>query len=798
MFFISAPELRQPSGKPKHLKIRFENKDINLDSITKVTARRIEILHQRTEAIRSRFEVFEKRLKSRKLEYNDYMEHLVSDISKNMDNATKSRTCQLNEMVSRAEKENKKAKEIADRTSLEKKQRLKKLEDLIITKDLISFWRRAQMQGKWSHMNKIKDPVEMTNTINNWWRFCSSKSVLMQLSTILEDADSKSFEEMTELINTPVVLDVCKKLFNNLNIQSNNSVCIERVFLSVLVICYHEDRAFVTVSERELKLKKNALLLIQVFQGLIHSTNHNIFKLYAISFKHAWVQYQTEFEEWKANDKQEMIELMINHFIELSKIWESVKGDENAEEEWRPKLIQNQNHILSKLNRFAGKPGLKTLHTEMDKLGLQKVQRNNSTVVIPTVNVRALKTPESPIEIEQVPKNATKLSTFADQYMLDEKENINFYLAHEIMVDPDFRFENSANSMTQQTRLVTRKAFIDICKSDAIKKDYKGLLDILKSVKNNLLEIAPQSGHHRSVIEEVMDMDLLQQQASSDYFETRFPTLISFVLETMGQFCSPNRDADMAHIALEADSFNKLEMILNVMDLLKLDLANFHTQALRGLLKDQVLTYEREMFAKQNFGLETTTSWLNSHKQEDLGFSDVFDNAFVALFFDKLTNDTFPETMLMDSKRIKDLELTTTSIVHRCVIFNLLKPHMTAPDRVKLPQVYDAFDLPMDDTLPVTFMALLKSFEIKLDFDVLTKICEATLRKNVPIFSILNRRMSTIFKEILDQGKIKSRLASFGLELFHEELSQICKKIFYLYKHNKRVYGPIYDDILRK
>eukprot|EP00835_Amoeboradix_gromovi_P000174 NODE_6_length_48303_cov_0.387022.p6 type:complete len:788 gc:universal NODE_6_length_48303_cov_0.387022:34251-31888(-) len=786
MFFISTPELRQPSRKPKHLSIRFENKPSgNADVLAEVTARRIVIIHERTEAIRNRFEEFSKRVRCKQLEHDEYVKQLVSDLSRNMSKASKSKSLLLQKIVSKVEKDNKKAKQTVEKTLLENSEKIKELEQSIVTKDMITYWRRSQLKGKCNNTTTIKHPMKMASNIQWFWFYFSSKAILTDISATLQGIDTASFEDLTFKINDPGILQLCSKFSKALKMQKDHN--FERIFLSALIVKHHPEKAFVSVECKELKLQNKARVLFDVFEGLVSCTNPKCFQLYSNAFKHVWNQYKSDFESWKVQDKKEMIELMISHFVELSRMWNSVQGEPNCELEWRPKLVQQQNHILLKLKAFAGKQGLRRLHLEMKKECLVKVPKEPTTPPAPTIHSRPLKTPESPVLVHAIPK----VPIDTDKQYIMKGNSINFNLAHKIMVDPDFKFKANKETYTQ----LQLRSFINNYKSLS---DCSGLINVLSVLKTNLMQIVPHSGHYRALIDEVMDIEILQNTPDPKAFvANRLGPLNTFVVSIMGEFCAPSRDAQISAIGSVNNELEKLEMISSVLDELKLDLANFHAQALRGTLKDHVISYERDLFAQNNETLDMAVAWLQSYKQVDSSFGDIFDNAFNGLFFDEYNERNLPETFSIDADVIFEIRNTTAQLVKKCLFFNLLKAHMTFDDRPKVEEISRLIGS-VDGGFKTHAMTILSELNVDMDNHVIEKLCDSAITADTPIYSIINRRVKTIYKEALKDGKIKSSLKNFGLQSVDVDLQNVCKKLFYLYKHNKRVYCSIYDEILRR
>uniref|UniRef100_S4RQG1 T-complex 11 like 1 n=1 Tax=Petromyzon marinus TaxID=7757 RepID=S4RQG1_PETMA len=198
-----------------------------------------------------------------------------------------------------------------------------------------------------------------------------------------------------------------------------------------------------------------------------------------------------------------------------------------------------------------------------------------------------------------------------------------------------------------------------------------------------LLLLLPGHTRLRSVIEEALDLQLIAQEAQNGALD--FPRLATFILDTMGSLCAPARDDDIARLRTVSGVVPLFREIFQVLELMKMDMANFTIQSLRPHLQEQAIEYERKKFQeflnKQPNALEFTTRWLTEAAQELGGVGSektaaaataaaattgergatsaiaVLNHAYATLLSWDHGSRSFPETVLMDQARLEDMQL---------------------------------------------------------------------------------------------------------------------------------------------
>ncbi|KAF6334446.1 t-complex 11 like 1 [Rhinolophus ferrumequinum] len=430
----------------------------------------------------------------------------------------------------------------------------------------------------------------------------------------------------------------------------------------------------------------------------------------------------------------------------------------------------------------------------------------------------------------------------------------NMVLAHEIIVNGDFRIkpiELPEDSLEKRVKEIVHKAFWD-CLSVQLSDDppsYDHAIKLVGEIKETLLSfLLPGHTRLRNQITEVLDLDLIKQQAENGALD--ISKLAEFIIGMMGTLCAPVRDEEVQKLKNIKEIVPLFRAIFSVLDLMKVDMANFSVSSIRPHLMQQSVEYERkkfqELLEKQPNSLDFVTQWLEE-AADDL-MNQKYKNALPAgggasgsdegpvpnpvavqnhaylrlLKWDHLQRP-FPETVLMDQSRFQELQLQLEQLTILGAV--LLITFSMAASGISS-QANFAEKLKMIVKILLTDMHL-PSFRLK---DALTtigeKVClevsnclsqcgftpftmdkeivlkgqiQAVASPDDPIRRIMDSRILTFLETYLASGHQKPLPAvPGGLGPVQTELEEVAVKFVRLVNYNKMVFSPYYDAILSK
>ncbi|XP_044530167.1 T-complex protein 11 homolog [Gracilinanus agilis] len=428
-------------------------------------------------------------------------------------------------------------------------------------------------------------------------------------------------------------------------------------------------------------------------------------------------------------------------------------------------------------------------------------------------------------------------------------------IAHEIVVNQDFHMEQidfSPDSLESKIKETMQNAFWDHLREQlsATPPDYSYVLQLLKEIKEILLSLLlPRQNRLKNQIEEVMDMELLKQEA--DHGALDVSHLSTYLLSMMTMLCAPIRDEEIQKLENISDPVQLLREIFHVLGLMKMDMVNFTIQSIRPHLQEHSIQYERakfqELLQKMPNFLDHTTKWLTQAAAEvmtppsnyDLpdqissspadgtmkesciiSPSIVLNQAYMNLLQWDPNNEEFPETVMMDKTRLQEIQCQLNRLTVLASVLLVANSYcgtklMNSPQFVhKLKQIIRVLleenQSKLEEALLTISDQVLQEIQqafVDLNLPALSKESITSLSGQIHsvakedncVRSIIDQRIRLFLKCCLLRGLQPSlRDLPGGITPIEEELAEIGQKFSALIHHNQQVFGPYYANILKK
>ncbi|NXT00035.1 T11L1 protein, partial [Jacana jacana] len=452
------------------------------------------------------------------------------------------------------------------------------------------------------------------------------------------------------------------------------------------------------------------------------------------------------------------------------------------------------------------------------------------------------------------PKLGSPPPASIEELMETAKGINNMALAHEIIVNGDFQIkppELPEQSLEKKVRDIVHKAFWDSLESQ-LKEDpptYDHAIKLLEEIKESLLSfLLPGHTRLRSQITEVLDLDLIKQEAENGALD--ISKLVEFIVEMMGTLCAPARDEEIKKLKDINEIVPLFRAIFSVLDLMKMDMANFAVSSIRPILMQQSAEYERKKFQefleKQPNSLDFVTRWLQE-AADDLvkrrrkmlpphGSSDgatggalalcptaVQNQAYLKLLKWDHINRPFPEVVLMDQSRFQEIQVELEQLLFTGTV--LLVTFSAAGSALR---DVPGFAEKIKTIVKVLLTGMhLPSFNLKESLATIgEKVCaevnsclsqhgftpfsaeretvlkgqiQAVANPDNTICKLIDSRIQKFLENYLASTCQKSLPAvPGGLGPIQRELEEIAVKYVRLVNYNKMVFSPYYDVVLGK
>ncbi|KAJ6658975.1 hypothetical protein lerEdw1_019612 [Lerista edwardsae] len=445
-----------------------------------------------------------------------------------------------------------------------------------------------------------------------------------------------------------------------------------------------------------------------------------------------------------------------------------------------------------------------------------------------------------------------KVVTF-DEMMAAARNLSNLSLAHEIAVNENFcleRIEHPQNSLTGRVKQIVHKAFWDRLEEDLNEDppEYGHAIKLFEEIKEILLSfLNPGANRMRSQICEVLDTDLIRQQAEHDALDIQ--SLANYVISTMGKLCAPVRDDDVNQLKATGNIVALLRQIFHVLDLMTMDMVNFTIQSLRPHLQRNLVDYERAKFQdileETPTALDLTTEWIKESIQDELASASheasstpgadgiskqnlrptlVLTKCYLKLLQWDYQQKNIPETLMTDEGRLQELSEKLNQLkVIACV--SLITSNMVGAAVEGIPDFVEkqkrisfvlldgmnkkTFDLKEAlNAIGVQTCSEINRSLTERDFPPLSKEVQANLvgqicnivEEDNPIRSLIDKRIHLYMRSLLSSPCFQKSMPTIpgGLTVIQTEIETIGSQYANIVNLNKQVYGPFYANIFRK
>ncbi|XP_060816832.1 T-complex protein 11-like protein 1 isoform X2 [Bombus pascuorum] len=414
----------------------------------------------------------------------------------------------------------------------------------------------------------------------------------------------------------------------------------------------------------------------------------------------------------------------------------------------------------------------------------------------------------------------------------------NMALAHEIAVDKNFqlqKLEPDDGTIQRKVKEIMHKAFWNLLAEqlDEDPPNYTQALVLLKEIKETLDELVlPHHAKIRENLKEVLDVDLIKQQAENGVLD--FHHYAQYVISIMSKVCAPVRDEKIRELSQKTHVIEIFKGIMEVLQLMRLDLANFTITMMRPNIVASSIEYEKAKFAEflkvNTNGLQFTEKWLLRHFDPTNVMSSSSDiNAARQLthcllteaYLDLLEWDFSPdaETLMLDQSRLLELRDKTSrlSIIGSVILLvnntvgapihgvSNFKKNIKQHLNVLLDSVHSNKDL--ETVMPNIVLQVkteLKTTLQEINAASLSPEIETLLEGQIldlvnpehKIRHLINLRIRQFLQKIILSQSTAPQQVPPGLSSLQEELTAIVAQFLILISHNRSVFGEYYQEII--
>ena len=360
----------------------------------------------------------------------------------------------------------------------------------------------------------------------------------------------------------------------------------------------------------------------------------------------------------------------------------------------------------------------------------------------------------------------------------------------------------------------------------------------MSDASQKLFRLFEPSHSFHKVIDSAFDIPLIQQQCRFGSYD--YEKLLSWVLSLLPRICSPARDEVVQQlIQFEGDHITRLDKLLDILDLLILDQANYTLMQSAVLLIPQAIPYERRTFAAGlaagRTSLVKTRRWLQTARDEKVAEAvakaptgadlkdymptaeAIYNHAFVtlAISMDDLKVPDVPETFHLDLDRLLSYrDVVRKIIISSAVILtvkNLLRRDVRSSWKALRDKIYGMIDkhYTLDAAAVVAFLQETVALPPAAQTQIMAACGRITNVGGDPVVRLLFARLKGFVKLRMEAGRssreraklardMSESLAGFGMEEQIGEVGDLWERVERLAGYNRVTYQDWYDGLLKE
>ncbi|TDG43557.1 hypothetical protein AWZ03_010032 [Drosophila navojoa] len=403
----------------------------------------------------------------------------------------------------------------------------------------------------------------------------------------------------------------------------------------------------------------------------------------------------------------------------------------------------------------------------------------------------------------------------------------NMELAHEIALNPEFKlqpYEPPMNSLEGRIKAMVHKAFWNLLR-EQLERDppsYDQAIRLLSEIKEDFPQLlSPNNTNALSRINATLDEALIRQQAERGTLD--FRSYANFVINLLASMCAPARDEAVAKLREIDDVIDTFRGILEVMALMKLDMANFMVSAARNNIAANSVEYEKQKFSTflreyhGTVGFPATEDWLQRARAGCNNNEEILFNAFKQLL-NYPADKEFPELLRIDKERFEGLSWRCQRLILCAALISIAQGvpiiSQRRENRIELAKQLDIIvqHVKQQDQLSSAIdncYEQIRSFINKcLEKEKLPLLSESQetqiqsqvkqlINKSSPVRTLMANRMDGFVRVALrSNGNIPPPPAGFAD--FGEELVAFIASFRRLVSYNHAVFGEYFVQLLNK
>lgn len=386
----------------------------------------------------------------------------------------------------------------------------------------------------------------------------------------------------------------------------------------------------------------------------------------------------------------------------------------------------------------------------------------------------------------------------------------NMQVRHDLMVEEGYR----ANLPKLDLAGHVENEYWEMIKVEVAglegKADAPRLRALLSEIREMMIELYPRCDVVTGEFAEFLnDTNFLIDQIKIGALD--IPRFFQFLGNVMKKNCAPKRDQLVEAMILCSCPIEGLKVALQLIELMKIDLANFKLDQLKPMIAKTAVSTERtffsQLFTNKKINLDLTTKWLSNSTVTSSTPHDMFLDAGIKLLVSPFIKDTsnVPETFILDKKRLiglhgrfQDLCIVQCLLLIfkqsaglanvKCCTANLLK--------VELLRLLEKPDTQISDISDCLIKSLIDCNVSSVDCKHIHSALNNIISPDNELFLLIEcKLLKRIRSKLIGEDQTVSGFSELNVL---DEFDELIKKFGVLLQYNWAVFEPVYTSLWNK
>ncbi|KAI9882404.1 MAG: hypothetical protein M1823_005849 [Watsoniomyces obsoletus] len=514
-------------------------------------------------------------------------------------------------------------------------------------------------------------------TIQRAWRRARRRRAVREFAELgltMESVRMASFEDVGALLGEERVLRCTSDVLRTCELQGADGAPLGertavRTFLSAYLIMGHPVQVLSHDGEQEQDLVRKATDLLTNFEQLLHrmtaSPQNSPSVDHSQSFSDTYHGFVAAFSAWKAHDADTLLNTMLAQYVELDRIWQTIKreGEAVVQAEYHEGIRENQVLLLARIKRLAGPERAKMMirdairkarrdHRQQRQQEQQQQHRDvGSSSALPAPGSSSISATSLPLALDESGLRAVASPTLesiressppaADPQAVEDLMRVmsvipdNRTLVHELAINKEYRIEGETGMSADLRRTLQRATFDEMRAEVQQGRGERWIVAMTVHIRTRLLRLLTPGNSLHVLISEALDPAVVARECAMGSFS--YEKFFEFMLSILPRLCAPFRDPDVAALAhppppqemngeageindQTGDIIGRLARLMHVIDLLSLDYANFLLHESAPRILHDAPAYEERYFAQDLANgvitLDQTARWWHQTRDQ--------------------------------------------------------------------------------------------------------------------------------------------------------------------------------------